>query len=218
MKGKCVDGIHPGKERHWPLTPLITVRHSLFQTGSSPQPHWKDVSVVQVRVLAKVSISPRWSECKRVPNKCNPLVTLLKITTVRLRHCVLLGNEPRRLSLRCRLSQHTYIYCFLHYWLMLAITTGVEFQRSIQTKCRWTLLHVHQRSHALSCFFLIWFKPSHVSPLSPAFHSFPRRGSLRAGHAPLYHADVSGGLLKEKPSARNAKTNAPRPASAASYV
>lgn len=34
----------------------------------------------------------------------------------------------------------------------------------------------------------------------------------------LYHTDESGGLLKERPSARNAKTNAPRPLSPASSV
>lgn len=44
------------------------------------------------------------------------------------------------------------------------------------------------------------------------------RGFLSAGHMPLYHPDVSGGLLKEKLSACNAKTNAQCPASAASYV
>lgn len=30
-------------------------------------------------------------------------------------------------------------------------------------------------------------------------------------HTPLHHADESGGLLKERPTARNAKTNAPCP-------
>lgn len=41
---------------------------------------------------------------------------------------------------------------------MLSITTGIEFQGSIQTRCRWKLPHLHQLLHALSCFFLIWFE------------------------------------------------------------
>lgn len=57
------------------------------------------------------------------------------------------------------------------------------------------------------------FPPLCLSFLSRRLLSF-----LPARKAPLYHADVSGGLLKEMPSACNAKTNARCLASAASYV
>lgn len=188
LKDKGGGSIHPENERQWPLLPLITIMHHLLQTGFSPAA----VEELEIDHIHYWRTNTRSSlHVTKMDHSANLFAIMISSGNSYNRTAetlLLVGLQARKVEFTLHVVPTTIPLLLPYYWLTLGITTGIEFQDSIQTRCRRTLPHVHQLLHASSFLLhLIWSLNLSSFPAIPstssASHSFACWGFLSAGCA-----------------------------------